>query len=64
MSNRHQTDKSLEFPRAVTERGQVLKEATAVPPFGPAYDPPLVQQVDRFDVWGTTEIAEVDCAEF
>ena len=43
---------------------QLLKEATATPPFGPGFDGMLVQQADRLDVWGTTEEAVEDYTEF
>ena len=63
MSRRHPAD--LELLRTITDPALLLKEAAAAPPFGPAFDPAMVQQADRLEVWGTTEMADgEDYTEF
>jgi hypothetical protein len=64
MPHRNHTDKSLALLRAITDLAQLLQEATASPPFGPAFDSAMVQQAARLDVWGTTEEANEDYTEF
>lgn len=55
---------SVELLWAVADPAQLLKEAAAAPPFGPAFEPAMVQKADRLDVWGTTKEANEDYIEF
>ena len=64
MRHRNHCDNSLELLRTITHPSQVLKNATATPPFGPGFDAALAQQADRLEVWGTTEEAPTDYTEF
>jgi hypothetical protein len=64
MPHRNHTDKSLDLLRTITNPAQLAKEATASPPFGPAFDGVLARQADRLEVWGTTEEASEDYTEF
>ncbi len=62
----HHTNKDhpLELLRTITDPAQLLRDATADPPFGPAFDPTIAQNADSLEVWGTTEEAAEDYTEF
>lgn len=63
MSQRHRAD--LELLYTINDRTQLLKKATAEPPFGPAFDTALVQQAERMEVWGTADAPpHADYTEF
>ena len=63
MSYRHSL--GVELLCTIIDPALLLKEATSPPPFGPAFDPAMVQQADRLDVWGTTDTAQgEDYTEF
>ncbi len=55
---------ALELLRTITVPADLQKAVVTVPPFGPAFDPTAVQEADRMEVWGTTEIAREDYTEF
>ena len=54
----------MELLRSITNPVQLIKEATAAPPFGPGFASVLANQAVRLEVWGTTEQAPEDYTEF
>ncbi len=64
MPTQRHHDSALELLRTITDPIQLLHDATTTPPFGPGFDPTVVAQADRMDVWGTTEAAPEDYTEF
>lgn len=64
MLHQNRNDKVMDLIHTTTDPASLLKDATAAPPFGPEFDPAVVQEADRMEVWGTTEEAPEDYTEF
>ena len=62
--HQNRNDKVMDLIRTITDPASLLEDATATPPFGPAFEPSVVQEADRMEVWGTTEEAAEDYTEF
>ena len=62
--HRAKQNPGLELLQTVTDATALQKAAGSAPPFGPAFDPAIVQEADRMEVWGTTEAAREDYTEF
>lgn len=64
MPTQRRNDAVPELLRTVTDPAELHHDATTTPPFGPGFDPAVVEHADRLDVWGTTEDAPEDYTEF